>query len=426
MECGMNFQDLIYVKRDGGVLTEEQIRWFINAFTKNEIPDEQAGSFLMAVFFQGLNKEELSVWTDAMIKSGEILDLSSVGKPTVDKHSTGGVGDKISLPLCPLVASFGAAVPQLSGRGLGTFGGTLDKMESVSGFNITLSNEKMIQQLKDVGVFITAAGAGLAPADRKMYSFRDVIGTVECIPLIASSIMSKKIAEGTQSLVLDVKAGRGAFMKDFSKAKQLAETMVEIGNKAGVKTVALITQMDTPLGNAVGNALEVSESIDVLNGKGPQDVIEITLALAKEMLQLAGINKDPATGLKDGTALQVWKKMIVAQGGNPDIEIPVAKQKENVVATQSGYITDLDAYAIGLSAWRLGAGRAKKEDAVSKTAGIICLAKEGDYVEKDQPVLELHIDDSSRLPLAKEALKNAFTIAAEPREKRKIVLERIS
>lgn len=422
----MNFQDLIYVKRDGGVLTEEQIRWFINAFTKNEIPDEQAGSFLMAVFFQGLNKEELNVWTDAMIKSGEILDLASVGKPTVDKHSTGGVGDKISLPLCPLVASFGAAVPQLSGRGLGTFGGTLDKMESISGFNITLSNEKMIQQLKDVGVFITAAGAGLAPADRKMYSFRDVIGTVECIPLIASSIMSKKIAEGTQSLVLDVKAGRGAFMKDFSKAKQLAETMVEIGNKAGVKTVALITQMDTPLGNAVGNALEVSESIDVLNGKGPQDVIELTLALAKEMLQLAGINKDPATGLKDGTALQVWKKMILAQGGNPDIEIPVAKQKENIVATQSGYITDLDAYAIGLSAWRLGAGRAKKEDAVSKTAGIICLAKEGDYVEKDQPVLELHVDDSSRLPLAKLALKNAFTIGAEPREKRKIVLERIS
>ena len=422
----MNFQDLIYAKRDGGVLTEAQIRWFINAFTKNEIPDEQAGSFLMAVFFQGLNKEELSVWTDAMIKSGEILDLSSVGKPTVDKHSTGGVGDKISLPLCPLVASFGAAVPQLSGRGLGTFGGTLDKMESVSGFNITLSNEKMIQQLKDVGVFITAAGAGLAPADRKMYSFRDVIGTVECIPLIASSIMSKKIAEGTQSLVLDVKAGRGAFMKDFSRAKQLAETMVEIGNKAGVKTVALITQMDTPLGNAVGNALEVSESIDVLNGKGPQDVIEITLALAKEMLQLAGINKDPATGLKDGSAMQVWKKMIIAQGGNPDIEIPVAKQKENVVATQSGYITDLDAYAIGLSAWRLGAGRAKKEDAVSKTAGIICLAKEGDYVEKDQPVLELHIDDSSRLPLAKEALKNAFTIGAEPKEKRKIILERIS
>jgi len=422
----MNFQDLIYAKRDGGVLTEEQIRWFINAFTKDEIPNEQAGSFLMAVFFQGLNKQELNVWTDAMIKSGEILDLSSVGKPTVDKHSTGGVGDKISLPLCPLVASFGAAVPQLSGRGLGISGGTLDKMESVSGFNITLSNEKMIQQLKDVGVFITAAGAGLAPADRKMYSFRDVIGAVECIPLIASSIMSKKIAEGTQSLVLDVKTGRGAFMKDVVRARQLAETMVEIGNKAGVKTVALITQMDTPLGNAVGNALEVSESIDVLNGKGPEDVIEITLALAKEMLQLAGINKDPATGLKDGSAFATWKKMIIAQGGNPDVEIPVASKKEKILAQKSGYITDLDAYAIGLSAWRLGAGRAKKEDAVSKTAGIICLAKEGDYVEKDQPILELHIDDESRVAMAKQDLEKAISIESEPREKRKVILERIS
>lgn len=422
----MNFQDLIYTKRDGGVLSADQIRWFIEKFTKNEIPDEQAGSFLMAVFFQGLNKEELNVWTDAMIKSGEKLDLSKVGKPTVDKHSTGGVGDKISLPLCPLVASFGAAVPQLSGRGLGTFGGTLDKMESVSGFNISLSNEQMINQLKNVGVFITAAGVGLAPADRKMYSFRDVIGAVECIPLIASSIMSKKIAEGTQSLVLDVKAGRGAFMKDFSKAKQLAETMVEIGNNAGVKTVALITQMETPLGNAVGNALEVSEAIDVLNGKGPSDVIEITLALAKEMLNLAGIDKDPAQGLKDGSAFNIWKNMVKAQGGNPDAEIPVAKKKELVLSKQSGYITDLNAYAIGLSAWRLGAGRAKKEDAVSKTAGIICLAKEGDYVEKGQPVLELHIDDETRLNSAQDALINAFEIGSEPKDKRKIVLERIS
>ncbi|MFM7140094.1 MAG: thymidine phosphorylase [Actinomycetes bacterium] len=422
----MNFQDLIYTKRDGGVLSEEQIRWFIDKFTKNEIPDEQAGSFLMAVFFRGLNKEELNVWTDAMIKSGEKLDLSKVGKPTVDKHSTGGVGDKISLPLCPLVASFGAAVPQLSGRGLGTFGGTLDKMESVSGFNISLSNDQMINQLKNVGVFITAAGVGLAPADRKMYSFRDVIGAVECIPLIASSIMSKKIAEGTQSLVLDVKAGRGAFMKDFAKAKQLAETMVEIGNNAGVKTVALITQMETPLGNAVGNALEVSESIDVLNGKGPSDVIEITLALAKEMLTLAGIDKDPAEGLKNGSAFNVWKNMIKAQGGNPEAEIPMAKKKEFILANKSGYITDLNAYSIGLSAWRLGAGRAKKEDAVSKTAGIMCLAKEGDFVEKDQPVLELHIDDETRTNSAKDALLNAFEIGPEPKEKRKIVLERIS
>ncbi len=422
----MNFQDLIYIKRDGGILSEEQIRWFIEKFTKDEIPNEQAGSFLMAVFFRGLNKEELNVWTDAMIKSGEKLDLTSVGKPTVDKHSTGGVGDKISLPLCPLVASFGAAVPQLSGRGLGISGGTLDKMESVSGFNISLSNDQMIKQLQNVGVFITAAGVGLAPADRKMYSFRDVIGTVECIPLIASSIMSKKIAEGTQSLVLDVKAGRGAFMKDVAKAKQLAETMVEIGNNAGVKTVALITQMETPLGNAVGNALEVRESIDVLNGKGPSDVIEITLALAKEMLTLAGIDKDPADGLKNGSAMTVWKNMIKAQGGNPDAEIPVAKKKEFILAEKNGYITDLNAYPIGLAAWRLGAGRTKKEDSVSKTAGIMCLTKEGDYVEKDQPVLELHIEDEARINSAKKALINAFEIGPEPKEKRKIVIDRIS
>ena len=422
----MNFQDLIYTKRDGGILSETQIRWFIEKFTKNEIPDEQAGSFLMAVFFQGLNKEELNFWTDAMIKSGEILDLSKVGKPTVDKHSTGGVGDKISLPLCPLVASFGAAVPQLSGRGLGTFGGTLDKMESISGFNISLSNEQMIKQLKEVGVFITAAGVGLAPADRKMYSFRDVIGAVECIPLIASSIMSKKIAEGTKGLVLDVKAGRGAFMKDVNRARQLAETMVEIGNKAGVKTVALITQMETPLGKAVGNALEVSESLDVLNGKGPQDVIEITLALAKEMLNIAGINKNPETGLKDGSAYETWKKMIKAQGGDPEKPIPVSNNKKFIKANKSGYITDLNAYSIGLSAWRLGAGRAKKEDSVSKTAGIICLAKEGDFVEKDQPVLELHIDDAARVDFAIEALDTAFEISPEPKEKRKVILERIS
>jgi thymidine phosphorylase len=422
----MIFRDLIYTKRDGGELNEAQIRWFIDVFTKNEIPNEQAGSFLMAVFFKGLNKKELNIWTDAMIKSGEKLDLSTVGKPTVDKHSTGGVGDKISLPLCPLVASFGVAVPQLSGRGLGITGGTLDKMESVSGFNISLSNEQMIQQLKDVGVFITAAGVGLAPADRKMYSFRDVIGAVECIPLIASSIMSKKIAEGTQGLVLDVKVGRGAFMKEISQARELAETMVEIGNNAGVKTVALLTQMQTPLGQAVGNALEVSESIAVLQGQGPADVVELTLALAKEMLALAGINKDPATALKDGSAFAVWKKMVSAQGGDPQALIPTATKTENILTQKAGYITDLNAYAVGLSAWRLGAGREKKEDNVSVTAGIMCLAKEGDYVEKDQPILQLHIDDEQKLNSAKEALKEAFTISPEPVEKRKVILERIS
>jgi len=422
----MNFIDLIRIKRDGGVLSDEQIRWFINAFTKNEIPDEQAGSFIMTVFFNGLTNKELNTWTDAMVKSGERLDLTSVGKPTVDKHSTGGVGDKISLPLNPLVASLGAAVPQLSGRGLGVTGGTLDKMESISGFNILLTNEQMISQLKTVGVFVTAAGVGLAPADRKMYAFRDVIGAVECIPLIASSIMSKKIAEGTASLVLDVKVGSGAFMKNLSSAKQLAETMVKIGDAAGVKTVALLTQMETPLGRNVGNALEVIESIEILQGKGPADVRELTLALAKEMLALAGIKEDPTKALDDGRAYATWIEMIKAQGGDPDAKLPVADKKEMIVANKSGYITKLDAYAVGLSAWRLGAGRAKKEDNVSKTAGIICVAKEGDFVGEGQPILELHIDDESRLKSAKEALQDAFEISPEALEPRKIVIERIA
>ncbi len=422
----MNFIDLIRIKRDGGVLSDEQIRWFINAFTKNEIPDEQAGSFIMTVFFNGLNNQELNTWTDAMVKSGERLDLTSVGKPTVDKHSTGGVGDKISLPLNPLVASLGAAVPQLSGRGLGVTGGTLDKMESIPGFNILLTNEQMISQLKTVGVFVTAAGVGLAPADRKMYSFRDVIGAVECIPLIASSIMSKKIAEGTASLVLDVKVGSGAFMKNLSSAKQLAETMVKIGNAAGVKTVALLTQMETPLGRAVGNVLEVIESIEILQGKGPADVRELTLALAKEMLELAGINEDPTKALDDGRAYATWIEMVKAQGGDPNVKLPVADKKEMIVANKSGYITKLDAYAVGLSAWRLGAGRVKKEDDVSKIAGIICVAKEGDFVEEGQPILELHIDDESRLKSAKEALQDAFEISPEALEPRKIVIERIA
>jgi len=422
----MNFIDLIRIKRDGGVLSDEQIRWFINAFTKNEIPDEQAGSFIMTVFFNGLTNKELNTWTDAMVKSGERLDLTSVGKPTVDKHSTGGVGDKISLPLNPLVASLGAAVPQLSGRGLGVTGGTLDKMESISGFNILLTNEQMISQLKTVGVFVTAAGVGLAPADRKMYAFRDVIGAVECIPLIASSIMSKKIAEGTASLVLDVKVGSGAFMKNLSSAKQLAETMVKIGDAAGVKTVALLTQMETPLGRNVGNALEVIESIEILQGKGPADVRELTLALAKEMLALAGIKEDPTKALDDGRAYATWIEMIKAQGGDPDAKLPVADKKEMIAANKSGYITKLDAYAVGLSAWRLGAGRAKKEDNVSKTAGIICVAKEGDFVGEGQPILELHIDDESRLKSAKEALQDAFEISPEALEPRKIVIERIA
>jgi thymidine phosphorylase len=422
----MNMVDIIVTKRDKKVLTKDQIEWFIDQFTKNRIPDEQAGALLMAVFFNGLNESELDSWVKAMINSGEKLDLSQVKKPTVDKHSTGGVGDKISLPLVPIVAACGAAVPQLGGRGLGTFGGTIDKMESIVGWKAQIANKDLINQLNNIGGFIAQPGDNLAPADRKMYSFRDVIGCVESIPLISSSIMSKKIAEGTSSLVLDVKVGRGAFMKEISQARQLAETMVQIGNNAGVKTVALLTQMDTPLGRAAGNALEVTESIEVLKGNGPKDLVELTLILAREMLALANIDKDPQTVIDDGSALKIWEQMVSAQGG--DLSKDVARSKDIRIyrSEQSGYITDLDPYKVGLSAWHLGAGRTKKEDEVSKTAGIVCLAKEGDLVEKGQPIFEIHVDQAERFEAAHAALNGAAKIGSAPSTPKPLVLERIA
>lgn len=422
----MNMIDIIVAKRDKRALTADQIKWFINEFTADKIPDEQAGSLLMAVFLNSLEQSELDVWVKAMIDSGEKLDLSKVAKPTVDKHSTGGVGDKISLPLVPIVAACGAAVPQLGGRGLGTFGGTIDKMESISGWRAQISNEDLIKQLNEIGGFIAQPGDNLAPADRKMYSFRDVIGCVESIPLISSSIMSKKIAEGTANLVLDVKVGRGAFMKELSQARELAETMVQIGNNAGVKTVALLTQMNTPLGFSAGNALEVSESIDVLKGDGPKDLVELTLTLAKEMLALVKIDKDPQSVIEDGSALKIWEQMVSAQGGDLSQGIERSNDIRTVNASASGYITDLDAYKVGLSAWHLGAGRTKKEDQVSKTAGIVCLAKEGDQVEAGQPIFEMHIDEPSRYQVALDALAGAAEISPEPVAARPLVLERIA
>ncbi len=422
----MNMIDIIVAKRDKRALTADQIKWFIQEFTADKIPDEQAGALLMAVFFNSLEQSELDVWVKAMIDSGEKLDLSQVAKPTVDKHSTGGVGDKISLPLVPIVAACGAAVPQLGGRGLGTFGGTIDKMESIVGWQAQVSNENLIKQLNEIGGFIAQPGDNLAPADRKMYSFRDVIGCVESIPLISSSIMSKKIAEGTANLVLDVKVGRGAFMKELSQARQLAETMVQIGNNAGVKTVALLTQMNTPLGFAAGNALEVSESIQVLKGNGPKDLVELTLILAREMLALAKIEKDPQSVIDDGSALKIWEQMVSAQGGDLSKGIARSADIRTVNAQAGGFITDLDAYKVGLSAWHLGAGRTKKEDQVSKTAGIVCLAKEGDQVEEGQPIFEMHIDEPSRYQVALEALTGAAKISPEPVAARPLVLERIA
>jgi thymidine phosphorylase len=422
----VNGVDVIRAKRDGGRLTDEQIRWFLGAYTAGDVADEQAAALLMAIVWRGLDAGELATWTAAMIDSGERLDLSSVGRPTVDKHSTGGVGDKVSLVLVPLVAACGAAVPQLSGRGLGHTGGTLDKLEAIPGWRAALSPAEMLSILRSVGGVICAAGPGLAPADRKLYALRDVTATVESIPLIASSIMSKKIAEGTQSLVLDVKVGKGAFMTDVGQARLLAETMVGLGEAHGVRTVALLTAMDTPLGCAVGNALEVTESIEVLAGAGPADLVEVTVALAVEMVALAGLSADPSVVLASGAALGVWAPLIRAQGGDPTAALAVATDTRPVPAPASGYVTGLDARAVGVAAWRLGAGRTRKEDPVSATAGVVCRAKPGDAVEEGQPVLELHVDDPARVDAAMEALAGAIQVGQEPPAPTPLVIDRIA
>jgi thymidine phosphorylase len=409
--------DLIGRKRDGGSLTGAEIDWLIDAYTRGEVEDEQMAALAMAIVWRGLSPSELARWTAAMIASGDRLDLSSVSRPTVDKHSTGGVGDKITLPLAPLVAACGAAVPQLSGRGLGHTGGTLDKLESIPGWRADLNNDEFLAQLGSVGAVICAAGDGLAPADRKLYALRDVTGTVESIPLIASSIMSKKIAEGSAALILDVKVGTGAFMKSADDARTLAETMVELGAAHGVRTIAVLTGMSTPLGRTAGNAMEVRESIEVLAGGGPADVVELTLTLAREMLGAAGLgDADPADALRDGRAMDAWRAMIAAQGGDPDAPLPVARETQVVPAPATGVLTRLDAYAVGVAAWRLGAGRARKEDPVSAGAGVVMLAKPGDTVTEGQPLLELHADDPSRFAGAVAALGDGFQIGewAEP------------
>ncbi|MFC8501873.1 thymidine phosphorylase [Pedococcus sp. NPDC057267] len=406
--------DVIITKRGKQELSDAQIDWVIDAYTRGVVADEQMSSLAMAILLNGMNRREISRWTAAMIASGERMDFSSLSRPTADKHSTGGVGDKITLPLAPLVAACGVAVPQLSGRGLGHTGGTLDKLESVPGWRAALSNDEMMRQLEDVGAVICAAGAGLAPADKKLYALRDVTGTVEAIPLIASSIMSKKIAEGTGALVLDVKVGSGAFMKTVEDARELARTMVDLGTDAGVNTVALLTNMQVPLGLTAGNALEVRESVEVLAGGGPEDVGELTLALAREMLAAAGRDDvDPADALKDGRAMDAWKAMIRAQGGDLDAELPVAKETHEVLAPADGVLTELDALKVGVAAWRLGAGRARKEDPVQAGAGVEMHAKPGAVVRGGEKLLTLHTDTPERFERALEALDGAFTIAPE-------------
>ncbi len=403
--------DVIKAKRDGHVLTPAQIDWVVAAYTRGVVADEQMAALAMAILLNGMTDAEIVRWTTAMIDTGERMDFSGLPRPTVDKHSTGGVGDKITLPLVPIVAACGAAVPQLSGRGLGHTGGTLDKLESIPGWRASLSNDEMMQVLRDVGGVICAAGDGLAPADKKLYALRDVTGTVEAIPLIASSIMSKKIAEGAGGLVLDVKTGSGAFMPDPRQARLLAETMVRLGNDAGVTTRALITAMDVPLGLAIGNAVEVVESVEVLAGGGPADVVELTLVLAREMLDLAGIDVDPATVLADGRAMDAWRRMIQAQGGDPDASLPTARESETIRADVGGVVTRTDALSIGVAAWRLGAGRARKEDPVSAGAGIMMHAKPGDIVAAGDPLLTLLTDEAPRFALAHEALTGAVVVS---------------
>ena len=423
--------DLIRTKRDSGTLSNDEIDWMIDAYTRGAVADEQMAAMAMAILLNGMSREEIARWTKAMIASGERMDFSSLSVPTADKHSTGGVGDKITLPLAPLVAVFDVAVPQLSGRGLGHTGGTLDKMESIAGWRASLTNAEMMRQLERVGAVVCAAGDSLAPADKKLYALRDVTGTVEAIPLIASSIMSKKIAEGTGALVLDVKVGSGAFMKNEENARELARTMVDLGTDAGVNTVALLTDMSTPLGLTAGNALEVRESVEVLAGGGPKDVVDLTVALAVEMLAAAGRPQDEDAvrkSLTDGRAMTKWRAMLGAQGGDPEATLPTAKETHVITAPSSGVLTKLDALAVGVSAWRLGAGRARKEDPVQAGAGIEMHAKPGDHVTAGQPLLTLHTDTPERFDRAVAALEGGYEISANSGDftPRDIVLERIS
>ncbi|MDG3008868.1 thymidine phosphorylase [Rhodococcus sp. D2-41] len=418
-------------KRDGRELSAEQIDWVIGAYTAGEVADEQMSALAMAVVWRGMSRAELSRWTAAMIASGGRLDFTALTRagrplPTVDKHSTGGVGDKITLPLAPLVAACGAAVPQLSGRGLGHTGGTLDKLDAIPGWRSDLTPAEMDRQLVDVGAVVCAAGSGLAPADKKLYALRDVTGTVESIPLIASSIMSKKLAEGAGALVLDVKVGSGAFMKDIDDARALAAAMVELGSDAGLSTVALLTDMDTPLGLTAGNALEVTEAVEVLAGGGPPDVVELTVALAREMLAAAGIDGvDPADRLADGLAMDRWRRMVRAQGGDPAAPLPRARHELTVRADRSGVVGAVDAMAVGMAAWQLGAGRSRPGDAVSLGAGVRLHAKPGDAVTAGAPMFTLYTDDPARLDRATTALTGGWRIGDRPPPPRALVKERL-
>ena len=406
---------VIRTKRDGGRLSDAAIDWVIDGYTHGRVADEQMSALLMAIFLRGMDRAEISRWTKAMIASGEHLDFSDLRRdahplPTVDKHSTGGVGDKITIPLVPVIAACGAAVPQAAGRGLGHTGGTLDKLESIPGFTAELTNSQVRQQLINVGAAIFAAGE-LAPADRKIYALRDVTATTESLPLIASSVMSKKLAEGADSLVLDVKVGRGAFLKTEAESRELAAIMVELGNAHGVPTRALLTDMNVPLGRTVGNALEVAESLEVLAGGGPADVVELTLRLAGEMLELAGVDGvDPAQTLRDGTAMDRFRALIAAQGGDVAAPLPNGAHVETVTAPRGGTMGDIDAMAVALTVWRLGAGRASPGERVQFGAGVRIHRRPGEPVAAGEPLFTLYTDTPDRMSAAMAELDGGWSV----------------
>ena len=422
---------VIRTKRDGGVLTDAAIDWVIDGYTHGRVHDEQMSALLMAIFLRGMNGGEIARWTSAMIASGERFDFSELrrdGKPLrlVDKHSTGGVGDKITIPLVPVVMACGAAVPQAAGRGLGHTGGTLDKLESIAGFTAELSKTQIRQQLQDIGAAVFAAG-DLAPADRKIYALRDVTGTTESLPLIASSVMSKKLAEGADALVLDTKVGKGAFLKTEAESRDLARTMVELGEAHGVSTRALLTDMNVPLGRAVGNAVEVAESLDVLAGGGPDDVVELTVALAREMVDAAGLDGlDPADTLADGSAMDCFRALVAAQGGDLSQPLPVGSQTETVVAPHSGTMGDIDAMAVGLAVWRLGAGRAAPGHQVQFGAGVRIHRRPGEPVAAGEPLFTLTTDTPERFSAALAELDGGWSVGDSAPPVRPLIIDRIT
>jgi thymidine phosphorylase len=417
---------LIKTKRDGGRLSEAAIDWVVDAYTHGRIAEEQMSALLMAIYLRGMDHAETARWTAAMMASGERLDFSDLNKPTVDKHSTGGVGDKITLPLVGVVAACGAAVPQASGRGLGHTGGTLDKLEAIPGFTADLAGDRVHAQLREVGAAIFAAGR-LVPADAKLYALRDITGTVESLPLIASSVMSKKLAEGTGALVLDVKVGSGSLLKSEPQCRELAQVMVQLGAAHGVPTRALLTDMNRPLGTAVGNALEVAEALDVLAGGGPPDVVRLTVALATEMLQLAGVNEpDPAQTLRDGTAMDRFRAMVAAQGGDLSAPLPTGACSETVTAGRGGTMGDIDASAIGMAVWRLGAGRTRPGERVQPGAGIRIHRRPGEPVVAGEPLFTLYTDTPERIGAAIAELDRGWSVGDTQPAPRPLIIDRIT